>query len=52
MLSLLFRNWKYSVSFQKGKNLSLENLDVEGEPTAFDNLTGEFFIENLNINLN
>ena len=40
--------WKYSVSFQKGKNLSLENLDVEGEPTAFDNLTGEFFIEKSN----
>ena len=38
-------NWKYSVSFQKGKNLSLENLDLDGEPTAFDNLSGEFFIE-------
>ena len=41
-------NWKYNVSFQKGKNLSLKNLEISGEPTAFDNANGEFIIEKSN----
>ena len=40
--------WKYNVSFQKGKNLSLKNLEISGESTAFDNANGEFIIEKSN----
>ncbi|MBN1925219.1 MAG: DUF5060 domain-containing protein [Prolixibacteraceae bacterium] len=37
--------WEYTVSFQKGENIAVSNLNYSGTPDAFDGIKGSFQIE-------